>query len=101
MQTPITILKQLGCKVVDRELTAGARKWWLTWPRDRKTRSLKILKALGIDSDTRTSPHAFEYRGDGFTITFQTKSQDGHDGIFIAKPRRNRKGREYQHGIDC
>lgn len=103
----IKLLKRLGCEVVSRESTKAAKKWWLTYPpveelthrrveRRAKRRKL-VLEALELtDSDL----YCGEYHHADFILNFQTEEEDGHTGIFIAKPKRNKAGEEYRHGID-
>ncbi len=96
----IAILKKLGCKVTSRETTPGAQKWWLRYP--RLSLSLidarrKIMAALNLQGSV-LSP--FPYEGLGFELSFQTEECDGHSGIFIAKPRKTKAGREYRIGLD-
>lgn len=95
MSAVITTLKRLGCVVVDREVTAGAQKWWLSKPTQcGVTAAIQSLDA---------TPNAIYgwHTADGTEIHVQHEDRDGHDGFFVAKPRKSAAGRKYRRGIDC
>lgn len=113
----ITVLKKLGCKVVDRETTDGAQKWWLTYPpglnsgsqylcSDYKTRTARqvILRAFRLDHTDYCHGEYLYHNGQAnqsFTLEFQTQEMDEREGVFIAKPRKTKAGKQYVAGIDC
>ncbi len=100
MKNPITILKSIGCKVVDRETTAEAQKWWLSFPpaKDFSEARQKILKALKIENQ-HYSP--FGQSAGEFEVLFLSESIDGYCGVFLAKHCKTPTGKLYHHGIDC
>lgn len=97
----VTILKNLGCKVISRETTDGAQKWWLTYCTALNITVARrvVLAELRLCCCTGciTEP---EPTHKGFEISFQTEEEDGFRGIFIAKPRKTAAGRNWQRGLD-
>jgi len=96
----ITTLKKLGCKVVSRETTAGAQKWWLTYPLGtepgngtvKKVRD-QVRRLLGLTEDGWENR---EYITRQYTLIFQSEAMDEFFGIFVAKPHNTNAGRDTQ-----
>lgn len=98
-------LRKIGCRVTCQETTAGAWKRWLSYPPGLPAAEARaaVAKALDLGSITawNCGPYSIGHHGPGYDLMFQTMRYDDFNGVFVAKARRTREGREYAAGIDC
>lgn len=95
----ITELKKRGCRVIDRENTAGVQKWWLTVPLGVGIGELAEVLGMKLIFEATTFSPA-EYRGHGYTLERSEETDRGHIVIFVCKPKKSEAGHNWSAGLD-